>query len=170
MWPFKRRPEREKIRAAFSHYLTDEFIDDLVNNPRPMPTTPQPAELCFILLQVRDDPLDQAPMRMSRAIDIIARRDGMIWNVLSSITLATFGLPVSEDPEKDRDQRTKSIARLVTELGSDIRLIYGTADGLLANSGSSQRFHYGPVLPDFQRYLDALTKLEFGQAAEIPAT
>jgi len=30
--------------------------------------------------------------------------------------------------------------------------------------------HYGPLLPGFHRHLGALLALEFGQAAEAPAT
>lgn len=166
MWPFKLWRERAKVRAAFSRYLPDDLIDELVKRPAAIPSPPQPVQLCFILLQVRDDPLDQVPAHLSKAIDVIMRRDGMLWDVMSSIALATFGLPISDDPGKDRDQRSKVVARLVTELGSDIRLLDGDVGGFLANCGSPSRFHYGPLLPDFRRYLSALTALEFGHVAE----
>lgn len=55
----------------------------------------------------------------------------------------------------------------MTELGSNIRLVHGTAAGLVGNIGSAQRFHYGPLLPGFARYLTALTALEFGRSAAI---
>jgi hypothetical protein len=170
MWSFKRWRERKKLHAAFSPYLPKDIIDDIVNNPRPFPAAPQPARLCFILLQVRDDPLERMPEHMATAFDILLRREGMVWDTMSSLTLATFGLPISDDPGRDRDQRTKSVAHLMTELGADVRLVYGTVDGFLGNCGSPERFHYGPMLPGFARYLQELTKLEFGQAAEIPAT
>lgn len=170
MWPFNRRRTRADLRAAFTRHLADEVIDELINNPRPLQAEPRPARLSFILLQVRDDPVEQAPALMSKAFDIIVRRDGIVWGVASSIALASFGSLFSDDPDRDRDQRAKSVARLETELGSNVRLIYGSVDGLLGNCGSSERFHYGPMLPGFARYLTALTALEFGQAAEIPAT
>lgn len=34
----------------------------------------------------------------------------------------------------------------------------------------TRHVHYGPLLPGFARYMTALTALEFGQSAEIPAT
>jgi hypothetical protein len=52
---------RRKRRSAFSQYLASEVIDGLVNGPKPYRAAPEPTELCFILLQVRDDPVDQAP-------------------------------------------------------------------------------------------------------------
>ena len=125
---FERWRARRKLRAQFSHYVASEVIDELVSRPKPDRPTPEPTQLCFILLQVRDD------------------------------------------PEKDRDHRAKSVARLVTELGRNIRLVYGTVDGLLGDYGGEQRLVYGPLLPDFQRYVTALTALEFGRSAEISAT
>ncbi|MEZ5831098.1 MAG: hypothetical protein R3D05_07950 [Dongiaceae bacterium] len=167
MWPFKRRRAHAKLRAAYTRHLADEVIDELIKGPRPLDAAPQPARLCYILLQVRDDPVEQVPALMSQAIDIIVRRNGSVWGVTSSLALASFGPPFSDDPERDLDQRTKSIARLLTELGPNVRIVYGNADGLLGNCGSANRPHFGPVLPDLARHLAALMALDFGQSAEV---
>ena len=169
MWPVKRRRERDKVRAMFRGYVADELIDELVNNPRPLRLDLQPASISFILLQVRDEPVVEAPDRMAKAIDIIQRLYG-ICDVMSSTVLAIFGFPRREELDGSSDQRAMSVARLVTELGPDIRLVYGTADGLVGNYGSPHRFRWGPLLPGFARYMTALTAREFGQSAEIPAT
>jgi hypothetical protein len=89
---------------------------------------------------------------------------------MSSLALSVFGLPVSEDVEKSNDQRAKSMARLVTELGANIRLVHGTTKGLIGHYGSPERFHYGPLLPGFARHLTTLTALEFGQSTEVRPT
>ena len=170
MWPFKRRRERETVRAAFKKYLAGEVADELLNNPSSLRLETQRAQVCFILLQVRDDPVDQVQAYMTHAFDIILRRNGTICDIMSSMVLAIFGHPISEELEKSNDQRAKSVARLVTELGSNIRLVHGTAEGLVGNIGTPQRFRYGALLPDFARYLNALTALEFGQSAEASAT
>src|SRR5690348_11350840 len=158
MWSLQRWRRRKRMRTAFSQYVANEVFDELIN--KPSDAAPQPTELCFILLQVRDDPVDQLPAHLAKAFDIIMRRQGAVWGVMSSMALATFGLPFSDDPEKDHDQRAKSVARLVTELGPDIRLIHGTVDGLIGRYGGEGRSVYGPLLPNFQRYVGALTALE----------
>ncbi|HET6160377.1 MAG TPA: hypothetical protein VFE34_18680 [Dongiaceae bacterium] len=170
MWPFKRRRNAAKLRAAFTRNLADEVVDELIKNPRPLRMAPGPAKIHFILLQVRDDPLDQAPAHMGKAFEIIVRREGNVWGIASSIALAAFGLPFEEDAERAIGQRAKSVARLVTELGSDIRLVHGTVDGLLGNLGAPEHLHHGPMLPRFSHYLAALMALEFGRSAEVPAT
>jgi hypothetical protein len=103
-------------------------------------------------------------------MDIIVRRNGTVCDIMSSMVLAIFGHPISEELEKSNDQRAKSVARLMTELGANIRLVHGTAAGMIGNIGSPQRFHYGVLLPDFARYLTALTALKFGQSAEMQPT
>lgn len=169
MWPFKRWRERAKVRAASRRRLADAVVDELVNNPRPLRLDLQPASVCFILLQVRDDPVTEMQDHMAKALDIIQRRGG-VCDVMASMVLAIFGFPLREDPEKSSDQRAKTAARLVTELGSDIRLVYGTADGLVGNYGSLERINYGALLPGFAHYMTALTALEFGQSAEVRPT
>lgn len=156
------------MRTAFSKYVASEVIDEIVNNPDRTPAAPQSAEVCFILLQVRDDPVPQAPAYIAKAMEIIVQRNGVV-TVMSSVVLAIFGLPIVEDPEKNRDQRSKSVARLVTGLGPDIRLIYGAVGGLVGSFGSAQRLYFGAMLTGFARYPAALTALEFGQTVEVGA-
>lgn len=170
MWPFKRWRERAEVRALIKKYLADEVADELLNNPDRVRPKIERTDICFILLQVRDDPVDQVPAHMAHAMDIIVRRNGTVCDIMSSMVMAIFGLPVSDDLEEANDQRAKSVARLVTELGPNIRLVHGTTEGLVGNVGSPHRFHWGPLLPGFARYMTALTALEFGQSAEISAT
>jgi hypothetical protein len=167
MWSFKRWRMRKKIRSAFSEYLANEVLDEIINNPDRTRKPPQRAEICFILLQIRDDTAEKLPAHIGQAMDIVVQRGGTVCDVMSSVVLAIFGFPLSDDPERNRDQRSKSVTRLVTELGPNIRLVYGTAEGLVGNFGSPRRLHYGPLLPGFARYLSALTALEFGQATEL---
>jgi hypothetical protein len=81
-----------------------------------------------------------------------------------------FGHPISEDLDKSNDQRAKSVARLVTELGANVRLVHGTTEGLVGNVGSPHRLTDGALLPGFAQYVNALMALEFGQSAEIRPT
>ncbi|WP_162917623.1 hypothetical protein [Dongia deserti] len=170
MWSLQRWRMRKKLRSTFLDYLSNEIIDELVNRPAGHRRPPEPTELCFILLQVRDDRIHQVPVYLAKACEIITRRQGCVWSAMSSMAIATFGLPFSDDPEKDKDRRAKSVARLMTELDPDIRLVYGTMNGLLGSYGDEARSLYGPLLPDFPRHVSTLLALEFGQSAEVPVT
>ena len=170
MWPFKRRRDAAKLHAEATRRLADEVVDELIKNPRQPRIGLNPASIRFILLQVRDEPVEQAVATIAKAIDLIERRNGMVTDVMSSMVLAVFGLPDSDDAEKDRDQQAKTVARLIAELGPDVRLAHGTADGLIGTFGAPQHMHYGPLVPGFARYLNALIAVEFGEAVEIRAT
>jgi len=166
MWPFKRRRGQKELRALFTKYLADDVDDELLKNPRGIRLETRRADISFILLHVRDDPAEQAQAHTAHAMDIIMRRGGWC-DMMSSLVLSVFGVPISDDLEKSNDQRAKSVARLVTELGANIRLVHGTTEGLIGSYGSPQRFHYGALLPGFAQYVTPLMALEFGQAAEI---
>jgi hypothetical protein len=40
-------------------------------------------------------------------------------------------------------------------------------DGLLGMMGTKQRFTFGPIIPNFGDHLQTLTKLPYGNSAEI---
>ncbi|MDQ7247533.1 hypothetical protein [Dongia sedimenti] len=52
-------------------------------------------------------------------------------------------------------------------LGENIRLICGDVDGVVGNTGSQRRFHYGCLIPQFDKYLSLLFALEFGKNGRI---
>lgn len=147
---FERWRARKKMRAAVSQYLASEVIDELVSRPAGYRRPPEATKLCFILLQVRDDPVDHVPAHLAKAFDLSAAKAR--FGASSPPSIVTFGMPFSDDPDKDRGRRAKSVARLVTELGGDVCLVYGTVNGLLGSYGSERRFVYGPLLPGFPRY------------------
>jgi hypothetical protein len=170
MWPFKRWRERAEVRAAFVKYLAPALVDRLCSQPDQLGLKLERADICFILLQVRDDPVDQVSAHIAHAMDIIIACNGTVCDIMSSTVTAIFGLPISDDLDKSNEERAKSVARLVTELGANIRLVHGAVEGLVGNYGSPDRFHWGPLLPGFARYLTALTALEFGHSAEVRST
>ncbi|HKP22489.1 MAG TPA: hypothetical protein VJV39_01385 [Dongiaceae bacterium] len=170
MWPFKRWRERAEVRAAFMKYLAPDLVARLASSSGPLRPQVERADLCFILLQVRDDPADQVPAHLARAFDIVLRQNGTICDIMCSMVTVVFGHPIPEAPERSNDHRAESVARLMSELGANIRLVHGTTEGLIGNVGSPHRFHWGPLLSGFARYITALTALEFGQSAEIRPT
>ncbi len=115
------------------------MIDELIKHPRPLQMALQPASIRFILLQVRDEPVAEAPDHMAKAIDIIAAAQRHGVDVMSSIGAGVVRRTGQRRRRAGPRPARKSVARLVTELGQDIRLVYGTADGLVGNFGSPQR-------------------------------
>ena len=146
MWPFsRRRAEPETIS-----------VDDIA-----------PARLPFILLQVRDDRPEQVTARLATAHAIVIERNGVVSDIMSSLSLSVFGFPDSAGLETDRANHASAVEDLMRNLSPDVRLLHGIVDGLIGNTGSELRMHYGPVIPRFADYLQTLMKLEFGEAREF---
>ena len=88
-------------------------------------------------------------------------------SVMSSVVAVTFGMPIREPDSEGIDHRTQAVARLLNDLGPNVRLISGRADGLFGNIGARQRFSYGALIPDFGGRLESLLRLDFGASAEV---
>jgi hypothetical protein len=169
MWPFTRKnPEAdERLREIFGRYVSADVLDIALAEFGQQPQPPQTWRGAYILLQVRDRDLDAVSGHLDSAIEILTRRGGFVTDLMSSLVLATFGLPlVDDDLGKARSQQTKAVVRLISELGQNIRLVYGTAECLAGNVGASKHMNFGILLPDVAGKLSALLALEFGKSAE----
>ena len=150
MWPFKRRRDDAMLHAETTRRLADEVADELVRNPRPPQMGLSPASIRFILLQVRDEPVEQAAVNVAKAIDLIERRNGMVTDVMSSMVLAVFGLPDSDDAEKAQRPAARSASRgWWRSWGRMSGWCTARRTGWSATFGSPQHMHYGPLLPGF---------------------
>lgn len=170
MWPFTRKnPSADQhLRAVFGRYVSPELLDAAVAEFGPESHPPKPWLCTYILLQVRDVNLAEVSGLLDSAVEILSQRGAFVSDLMSSLLIATFGLPlVDEDQDKARSQQAKAVARLVTELGPNIRLVYGTAAGLAGNVGASQHMNFGILLPDIASKLSVLTTLGFGKAVEV---
>ncbi len=169
MWSFDRwktvRRRRETLRLL-SPYLTKQAIDELVKmRDRPSPT-PRQATIPYIILQVRDDDLAQASGYLGKAFEAVLDSNGAIMSVMSSVVAATFGIPIRDPHSGSIDQRNQAVARLLRDLGPNVRVVSGRADGLFGTVGGPRRFDFAALIPDFGRSLESLLRLDFGHSAE----
>jgi hypothetical protein len=169
MWPFDRRQRlrRKILLGTLSKYLSPEAIDSLVQNPIRPGRDLRAAEIDFLVLQVRDDVLEDVPKLLESPFRIVMDFDGTIWSVMSSVVNVVFGIPVGDGKDDHADRCARAAARLVEELGSNVRVVFGTAKGLHGAMGSEQRLVYGAVVPNFASILERLIKLEFGRLTRI---
>ena len=170
MWPFTRntRREEDRLREMLGGHVSEDVLEKILARSQAEARPPQPWQFAYVLFQVRDADLDKVPARLSSAIEILTRRDGFVADMMSSVVLGIFGLPlVDEDLEKSRGQQAKVVARLVDAFGNDIRIVYGLAQGLAGDVGAPSNPSFGVLLPDLASKLGALFALAFGKAAQI---
>jgi len=167
MWPFSiRRRAREKafIREAFSRYMPQDLLEDLLTRPRRVAL--EKRTIPFALLQLRDDDSAATVETLGRAIDIAVDAQGMI-DIMPPFLLIAFGFPLEDTAENLLNLRQRMIENLLKNCGSDIRIVYGKADSLIGNIGSERRFTYGAAIPRLSTAMHRLITLEFGTASDV---
>jgi hypothetical protein len=155
------------IRQAFAAYVSPKVINQMIRDPLQKPKGPERRDVSFILFQVRDDDAENVQKQLERALPIVTEGGGVILDMMSSLVLAVFGLFPGKEPGVLEDNRALVAARLMSELGADIRLVHGSSPGLVGNFGTGARINYDSVLPKFGKLLERLLKLDYGQSAEI---
>jgi adenylate cyclase len=171
MWPFdnlRRRRAAARIRRAFGDYIEPDLLERLASNPERVNLELKPARIHFLLLLVRDDRVAEVPGFVARAVDIILDANAMIERVSGSLMIGWFGAPVPAPADaRPLADRAAAVARLLAELGSNVKIVTGDRDGLYGNIGAERRFNYSFVVPEFGRCLEALTRLDYGRSAEV---
>jgi hypothetical protein len=168
MWPFdwKSRKSAKRFRQAFGPYLSQEAITDIMAAPtKPFPTM-EKAEIHFVLFQVRDDEADAARNLMTAAMTIAADSGGVSMDIMSSIALVTFGVPIRGEGAAP-ESSLRLADELVEKLGPDIRVAHGGGEGPHGFFGARTRFTYGVLVPGFSGYLKTLLSANFGTIVKV---
>ena len=168
MWPFisKKRQRKELLRAFASH-VSPEILKSLTADRPAGPTVLTRGEIFYVVCQVRDDVLDDVAPLLSRAATI-GREHGSTIDFMPSAVMILFGVPRMIDPDTMTIEHCAAVAAaLLQDLGSHARVAYGRAEGLHGAIGSPQRQHYGTVIPNFNRILERLCTLDYGQSVQI---
>jgi len=115
----------------------------------------------LLLVQVRDDQVDQASNLIAKTVESILAADGTVFHIISSIVIATFdfGFNNSDDAEKRCEAAAHSVSQL---LQNDGKILYGLHAAVYGNFGTPTRMHYGPFIRDIGNLLEQLRNLEFG--------
>jgi hypothetical protein len=174
MWPFddwRRRREAVRLRQAFGRYIEPAMLERLLTHPEEFEPGLKPARIHFLLALVRDDDVEAVPGLVARAVEAIVASNGMVDAVSGSCVVGWFGVPLPGDAAaQPKVERAAAVARLLADLGSNVKIVTGDRDGLYGNIGGERRFNYGFVVPEFGRCLEALIKLDYGKAVDAGAS
>src|SRR5262249_62285242 len=76
-----------------------------------------------------------------------------------------FGMPAPWPTRAGR--RTEMAARLIANLGANVKVVTGHADALYGNFGNRTRFTYSVAIAGFGTVLAALGRTDYGRSMEI---
>jgi len=166
MWlsEWRKRRQRKAGLRLFSPFLSSEALEKLATEVRSPPRLPERAHVGYVLAQVRDDVLDDIPAHFRKAMDAVSEAGGLM-DPSPPLLWVVFGLPLPWASSADR--RTELAARLIADLGADVKVVTGHADALYGNFGSKHRFTYSVAVADFGAVLAALGRTDYGHSMEI---
>ena len=167
MWlsEWRRRRQRKAVTREFERYLSPAVADKLVSRPELLRLSgPERAHVGYVLAQVRDDALDDIPVHFRKAMDAAFEAGGLM-DPSPPLLWVAFGLPLPWASSADR--RMELAARLIADLGADVKVVTGHADALYGNFGSKHRFTYSVAVADFGAVLAALGRTDYGHSMEI---
>jgi hypothetical protein len=167
MWlsGWRRRRERKALTRSFSRYLPPKAVDAVVDRSARLILWPARAHVGYVLAQVRDDALCDIPTHFRRAVTV-AREVGGLAELAPPLLFVFFGLPSPlSDPNTER--RADLAARLIADLGTNVKLVTGHAAALYGNFGDDHRLTYGAAFEGFGAALAGLGGLDYGRSMEI---
>jgi hypothetical protein len=156
----KKLIKRRQMSRAFGQYMSRDALRELESmegDPKQRPPLPL-EEVYYIILQVRDDSLEDTQRCLVQALEILFNQGGVVESIMSSVVFVTF---------KPDSMPARPIDAFFEALGSNVRAVYGQGGYPRGIFGSARIFRHGTILPNFNSKLEILGQLEFGFSKEL---
>jgi hypothetical protein len=157
MWLLKKQVTKRRL-GFFAKLVSSDELRAVRDSPNELPPL-QKQEVCYILIQVRDDSAEDIQRFVCRACDILLDDGALVEAMMSSIICAVF--------EPARISVNRVVDNLLAELGQNVRIAYGRGEYLRGTFGSPRRFTYGTIFPNFSKSLLVLFEVDYGASKEI---
>ena len=124
------------------------------------------AEIDFVFVLLKSGDLQKFNSNLEFVQDTALDQNGTILQVLSSLTLIVYNLPVF--PEENPQQlRLGFVDILKSKLGDQVKIVHGQATTEVGNIGSERRPTYSAVFSDLGPVIDKLAAIGYGEDAEV---
>ena len=162
----KKSIKGRKIKKLFSKYVDEETIDKILdeNISEPEMNKLEKSIIDFVLIKVRDKPIENIQNHIKNVVGVAAANNGIIENIISTVVVVSFFK--NKENEKIAN-RMKLIKHLLKSEGKDISIVHGRVNGYYGNLGNSSSFHFGSIIPNVSNYIALLDSLEFGECKGI---
>lgn len=160
-----RDKRKKKVKELFSKYVSEEAIEKTLEG-KDVKDQLKKGNIDYLIMQIRGDTIEDILRLLSKSTEIIVNMNGMVSCIFSSLLFATFGFPFDE--YRDASGTCEQVVNdLVSQLKKDIRVVYGSSNGLYGNLGSPRSMHFGPLLPRIEEKLKILFTLGFAESRHI---
>jgi len=154
--------QRRKIRREFCKLVDLKSFDALSGDLSSRPI--KSGRIDFVLAFVRGESPAEISERVARVADLAATHGAIVYDIVSALIILAFGTHLPSSPNSN--DRSALVHAIHEQLGADIKVLHGAADGHYGLFGGESRFSYTFLVPHFDRMLAALGRLPFGETRE----
>jgi hypothetical protein len=159
--------ERRRVRRAFAKYLDPKVVESFLRDG-PAPPSQKSARIEFILAFVAGDEPAQVSERIAVVVDVAVRHEALVDNLIGALAVLAFGtIPVSSPPAPG--SRLSLVNDLHEKLPGYVKIVHGKADGYCGQFGGARHVSFTFLVPEFDRALGVLGRLQFGAVEEFKA-
>jgi len=154
--------QRRKIKREFGKLANPKTFDALKKDLSSRPI--KSGRIDFVLAFVRGESAVEISERAARVTDLATSHDAMVYDVVSALVIMAFGTHPTSSPSSNG--RSALVHAIHEQLGADIKILHGAADGHYGLFGRESRLSYTFLVPHFDRMLAILGRLQFGETKE----
>ena len=121
--------------------------------------------IAFLLVFVRGETPDEVSTRIAQVARHAAAQGATFRDMMGALVMLAFD--THQNISAQSGVRLALVQVLRAQLGQDIKIVHGVAAGYHGLLGEAEYVSFGVLLPHFDNTLGMLSRLEFGEAAEI---
>ena len=154
--------EKRKARRALDKLLSLENVENVLRDGIG-PTQHRRGRIEFVVIFIRGQSPDEISKRISHVSGLARVHGAMIDHIVGALVTVTFGVPPAL---AEPGAHLRLVQSLQQELGGDIKIVHGAANGHYGIFGENP-YSYTFLVPQFDQVLGKLSQLEFGEATEF---
>jgi len=117
--------QRRKLRREFGKFVDSKTFDELSTDLSSRPL--KSGRIDYVLAFVRGESPAEISERVARVASLAATHNAMVYDMVSALVIMAFGTqPKSSPGSGDRSSRVHALHE---QLGADIKILHGAADG-----------------------------------------
>jgi hypothetical protein len=156
--------QKRSVRKTFGKVVDPETVQALLQEGAKRPVIKY-GRVEFVLAFVRGDDPSQISAHMAKVADLAVAQGAVVHDLVGGLVIVAFGTLPANSAEPG--SRSSLIHALLEQLPRDVKIVHGAADGHYGLFGSDTRLSYTFLVPEFDRALGTLSRLEFGESEEF---
>jgi hypothetical protein len=154
--------EKRRVKRAFENFVDPKSVESLLAGQVP---PLKEARIDFIVAFVSGKDPHHVSERIAKVIEVATDRGATVHHVIGALAIVAFGTQAASAATPGN--RHLLVAALREQLGGDIKIVHGAADGWHGLFGAKGGISYTFLVPEFDRVLGVLSRLHFGVVEEF---